>query len=260
MRRPAADAIRACPESAAGIDDAPGSVNAERVDGRRHSRRRAHRHARAEGARDAVFHLAPRALVDRARAPFRPVLPDVGAGAERLAAPVAAEHRAGRHEDEREVRARRAHDHRRHRLVAAAEQDRAIGRIRAQRFLRLHREQVAIEHRRRLHEGLAEREQGDLHREAAGLPDAALDVFGAQPEVCVAGVGVAPRIEDGDDRLPAHVVGAEALLARARPVSRRSQIVFAEPAVAAEIGRSLARTRHSSRSRRPRATGANSLN
>ncbi len=39
--------------------------------------------------------------------------------------------------------------------------------------------QVAIEHRRGLHERLAQRHRGYFHREPAGLPDAALDVVGA---------------------------------------------------------------------------------
>ena len=156
-----------------------GQRQAQRVHRRRHRRRRAHRHAGAERARDAVFHLAPGAVVEQAGALLVPVLPDVGARAEDLPAPVAAQHRPGGHEDRRQVRAGRAHHQRRDGLVAAAEQDDAVGGVGAQRFLGVHREQVAIEHRARLHERLAERQDRDLHREAAGLPDAALDVLGA---------------------------------------------------------------------------------
>ena len=111
--------------------------------------------------------------------------------------------------------------------------------IRAQRFLGVHRQQVAIEHRARLHERLAEREHGDLHREAARLPDAALHVFRAQPEVRVARVGVAPGVEDGDDRLAGDVFGAEAGLLGARAMAERAEVVLAEPAMAAQIGRRL---------------------
>ena len=124
-----------------------------------------------------------------------------------------------------------------HGLVAAAEQDGAVDRVRAQRFLGLHRQQVAIEHRARLHERLAERQHRDLHREPAGLPDAALDLLGAQPEVRVARVRVAPGVEDRDDRLAGEVVGAEARLLRARAMAERAQIVRAEPAVAAQVVR-----------------------
>ena len=64
-----------------------------------------------------------------------PVLPDVGPAAQRLAAPVRAQHRPARHEDERQTRGHRAHDQRRRRLVAPAQQHRAVERIRAQQLL-----------------------------------------------------------------------------------------------------------------------------
>ena len=212
-----------------------GQGQAQGIDRGRHRRRRAHGHAGAERARHAVFHLAPRAFVERPGAPFRPVLPDVAARPENLAAPVAAQHRSGRHEDGGEVGARRPHDQGGHGLVAAAEQHHAVDGVGAQRFLRVHRQQVAVHHRRRLHEGLAEREQRDLHREAARLPDAALDLLGAETEMRVAGVGVAPRVEDGDDRLAADVVETEARLLGARAMAERAQVVLAEPAVAAQV-------------------------
>ena len=98
----------------------------------------------------------------------------------------------------------------------------AVGGIGAQRFLRLHRQQVAIEHRARLHERFAERQHRDLHREPARLPDAALDLLGAHPEVRVAGIGVAPGVQDRDDRLAGDVLGAEAGLLRARAVAERA--------------------------------------
>ena len=102
---------------------------------------------------------------------------------------------------------------------------------------------------RRLHEGLAQRQQRDLHREAAGLPDAALDVFGAQAEMRVAGVGVAPRVEDGDDRLAGHVVGAEAgLLARASGGRTIADRPCRTSGGCADLSGCLARAAHASRS------------
>jgi hypothetical protein len=65
--------------------------------------------------------------------------------------------------------------------------------VAADHLLRLQRQQVAVEHRRRLHERLAEREDRHLDRKAAGLEDAALDVGDALAEVGVAGVELAPR-------------------------------------------------------------------
>ena len=147
MRRPAAEAMRGCAESAAGIDDAPGSVSPS-----------ASTAAAIVEAVPIVMHVPnERAMPSsisrhvhsssvparRSAQYFQTSVPEPSD----LAAPVAAEHRPGRHEDRRQVRARRAHDQRRHGLVAAAEQHDAVGRIRAQRFLRLHRQQVAIEHR-----------------------------------------------------------------------------------------------------------------
>ena len=120
-----------CAESAAGIDDAPGSVMPSASDRRRHRRRRAHRHARAERAGDAVFHLAPGALVERAGAPLGPVLPDVAA-ASRGSARASCRGASGRPARRSPGGSRWSAPitQRRHRLVAAAEQDRAVGGVR----------------------------------------------------------------------------------------------------------------------------------
>jgi hypothetical protein len=40
----------------------------------------------------------------------------------------------------------------------------------------LHREKIAVEHGRGLHERLGDRHRGQLGRETAGLPDPALDL------------------------------------------------------------------------------------
>ena len=87
------------------------------------------------------------------------------------------------------------------RLVAAAHQHGAVRRIRAQQLLGLHRQQVAIEHRRRLLERLGQRDRRHLDRKSARLPDAALHFLGALAEMRVARVDVAPRVDDRDHRL-----------------------------------------------------------
>ena len=172
---------------------------------------------------------------DVAGALLVPVFPGVRARAELLAAPVAAQHRPGGHVDERQPHRDRAHDEAGRGLVAAAHQHRAVDRIGAQVLLRLHREQVAVEHGRGLLERLRQRHARDLDREAAGLQDAALHVLGARLEVRVAGVDVAPRIEDGDHRLARPVVGVVAHLAQPRAMPERAQILDAEPAVGAQV-------------------------
>src|SRR5204863_4427528 len=98
-------------------------------------------------------------------------------------------------------------------------------------------------------------EHRNLHREPAGLPDAAFDFLRAQTEVRVARVGVAPRVQDRDDRPAGDVLGAEAGLLRARAVAERSQIVRTEPAIASKV-LGLPAAAHASRSRSARATGA----
>ena len=71
-------------------------------------------------------------------------------------------------------------------LVAAAEQHRAVDRMRAQQLLGLHREEVAVEHGGRLHHHLGKRHRRQLDREAAGLQHAALHLFGALAQMRVA--------------------------------------------------------------------------
>ena len=225
MRRPAADAMRGCDESAAGIDDAPGSVRPSastaaaivdavpivmQVPNERAMPSSISRQAQSSSSparfSSQYFHTS----VPEPRISPRQLPRSIGpagtkiAGRFALVAPITS---AG------------------HRLVAAAQQHDAVGGIGAQRFLGVHRQQVAIEHRAGLHERLAQREDGNLHREAAGLPDAALHVLRAQLEMRVAGVGVAPGVQDRDHRLAADVVGAEAGLLGARAVTEGAEVL-----------------------------------
>ena len=212
-----------------------GQHEAQHLRGARHRRRRAHRHAVARRARDAVLDPRPLCLRDVAAAQLGPVLPRVGAAAEDDAVPVAAQHRTGGEVDRRQVHRDRAHEQRRRRLVAAAHEDAAVGGIRAEDLLRLHREQIAIEHRRRLLERLGERHRRDLDREAPRLPDAALHLLDALLEVAVAGIDVAPRVDDRDHRLAAIIVRRVAHLRGARAMPERPEVVHAVPAVAAQL-------------------------
>src|SRR5262249_31557177 len=70
--------------------------------------------------------------------------------------------------------------------------------------------------------------------EAARLQHAALDVLGARAQVAVAGVDVAPGVDDADHRLAGPVGRVEAHLAPPRAVAERAQVVDAEPAIAAQ--------------------------
>ncbi len=103
---------------------------------------------------------------------------------------------------------------------------------------RLQRQQVAVEHGRRLDEVLGERERRQLDRKAARLPDAALHFLGTRAEMRVAGIDVRPGIDDADHRLADEVVVVVAHLQRTRAMPERAQVGRAEPAVAAEgLGR-----------------------
>ncbi len=211
-----------------------GKRQAQRFRGGGHCRRRAHRHAGAVGARDAVLHPVPRAVVQCAGATLGPELPHVASAGQGFPLVVAAQHRAGGNEDRRQVHRRGAHDEAGHCLVAAAEQDDAVDRVGAKKLLCLHREQIAIEHRARLHQRLAQRYHRHFDREPTSLPHAALDLVCAQAQVRVAGIEVAPRVQDADDGLAGVVLGGKPHLLRAGSVSERAKVVDAEPSMRAE--------------------------
>src|SRR4029079_2498751 len=118
---------------------------------------------------------------------------------------------------------------------ATAHQHGAVNRMAAQQFFRLHREKIAIEHRRGLHEGLRQRHRRKLDGKSAGLQHAAFHVLGAVAQMCVAKVDVAPGIDDADHRLAAKIGGIETTLAQARAMAEGAQIVDAEPTMAAQI-------------------------
>ena len=74
------------------------------------------------------------------------IFPDITARTQRLAAPIAAQHWAGWHENAGQARGNRTHHQARRRFVAAAQQHQPIARLAAGQFFRLHRQKVAIEH------------------------------------------------------------------------------------------------------------------
>jgi len=105
----------------------------------------------------------------------------------------------------------------------------------AQQLFRFHREKVAVEHGRRLHERLRQRHRRQFDRKAAGLQHATLDVGRPRTQVRVTRVDLAPGIDDPDDRFAGPVNGVVAELAQPRTVAERAQIVDAEPAMAAQM-------------------------
>src|SRR5262249_33984910 len=69
----------------------------------------------------------------------------------------------------------------------------------------------------------------ELHREAARLPDAALDLLGPLTQMHVARIQLRPGVEDGDHRLALVLGRADAKLAQPGPVAERAQAVPGEP-------------------------------
>ena len=204
-----------------------------------HRRRRAHRHAGAVAACDAGFYLEPCLVAQAARTPFIPILEGVAARAEHFAAPVAAQHRAGRQVDERNAHRQRVHRQPGRGFVAAAHQHRAIDRVRAQQLFRFHGEEVAIEHRRRLDQALGQADGRQIERKATRLKHAALDVIDALLEVRVALVGVALGVDDRNHRLADPLFVRIAHLQHARAVAEGVEVVGREPARASKVGSSL---------------------
>ena len=212
-----------------------GQREAQRLRDRHHGRGGPHHHAGAERARNAALDLVPFVVADAAGAFLVPIFPGIRARAQHGAAPIAAQHRPGRHIDRRHAHADRAHDQPRRGLVAAAHQHRAVDRMAAQQLFAFHGEEIAIEHGRGFDERLGKRHRRQLDRKAAGLIDAALHVLGAVAQMAVTGVDVAPSIDDADDRLADPVGAVIAELAQPRAVAERAQIVLAEPAIAAQV-------------------------
>ena len=156
-----------------------------------------------------------------------------------MTTPVSAQLRPGRHIDRRQPHADRTHDQAGRGLVAAAHQDGAIDRMAAQELFSLHRQQIAIEHRRRLHEWFGQRHRRKFDRETTGLQHASLHIFRAFAQMRVAEIDVAPGIDDADDGLADPIGGVIAALTKPRTVAERTQIAYAEPAMAAQFFRTF---------------------
>ena len=164
-------------------------------------------------------------LGDVAGAALVPEFPGIGAGTELFAGIIAAEHRPGRKEDHRNAGAERTHDQRRRGLVAAAHQHGAVDRLAADLLLGLHRQQVAVEHGGRLHEGFRHADRRQFDRQPAGLQHAALDVVDTALEMGVAGIEIGPGVEDADHRPAGPILRRVAHLHHARAMAEAAEIV-----------------------------------
>jgi hypothetical protein len=146
-----------------------------------------------------------------------------------LAAKLAVQHRSAGDAYRRQIARRRTHQQRGRRLVAAHHQHDAVERIGADRFLDVHRDLVAEQHRRRPHQGFAEAHHREFDRKTAGVEHARADVFGQLAEVRVAGRCLRPGVADPDDRPAVELVVRYALVFHPRAVDERVAVVTAEP-------------------------------
>jgi hypothetical protein len=122
----------------------------------------------------------------------------IGAGAKPLAFVAAGHHRPGDQADRRQVRRYRAHQLRRHGLVAATHQNNAIHRLGADHLLGVHRHQIAELQAGRIEENFAERDGREFDRQRAGGKHAALHRFEHLRKMTVAVVEARARVGDAD--------------------------------------------------------------
>ena len=214
---------RACPF---GVDRrdrrGPGQAHPERLDERRHRRRCPHLVAMAVARGRGCFELVELRLRHPAGAKLVDVVPEVGARAELAAA------------EPRRLR-RPSGELRGNGLVAAAEQDDRVERVRPNALLDVHRHQVPEEHRGRLHQVFAERDGRELEREPTGLEHAALHGFRERAEMKVAVDELGPRVADPDDGPAGERATRDSLGVQRRAVDEARQVVSAEPACAAQL-------------------------
>ena len=181
-----------------------GQADAERFGEAGHGRGGAHHRAGAGGHRELAFDLGDFVGIDVAGAIARPEAAAIGAGAEPLAAVPAGHHRAGDQRDGGPVGGHRAHQLRRHGLVAAAHQHHRIHRLRADHFLGVDRHQVAVFEAGRREEHFAERNGREFQRQRAGGEHAAFHRRQQLGEMAVAIVEVRSGVSNADHRLVEH--------------------------------------------------------
>ena len=206
---------------------------------RRHRRGGAHGHAMAERARDAALdpsHCCSLILpARRSSQNFQASLPSRAPA--RRSCRAASGRRAGR---SRAAPPTRPHDEARRGLVAAAHQHHAVDRM-ARTLLDLHGEEVAVEHRRRLHEAFGQRQRRHLHRKAARLETPRF-TSSTRALKWSGRVEVGPGVEDADHRLARVVRRAVAHLHHPRAMAEAPEVVRREPARRAQSRGDFLRT------------------
>ena len=177
---------------------APRHGHAERLGQAGHGAGRSHHRAGADAGHQLVVHRFCLLGVDFAGAELAPVAAAVGAGAHPHAAVGAGQHGAGDELDGRNAGRSRAHQLRRHGLVAAADEHHRIHGLGADHLFGIHGHEVAQVHAGGRGETFVEGDGGEGHGQPACEQDAALDRFDEHGHVAVARIVGAARVGDAD--------------------------------------------------------------
>ena len=145
----------------------PGDGGPQRLGQTRHGRGRAHGVAVAAAADHRRLRLEEGLPGQPARPDLLAKAPHVGAAAQRSAPEMPGQHRPAGHDQGRQVDRGRRNQQGRDRLVAAAEQHHPVDRVGPQQLLGGHGGQVAPEHGRRPHQGLAQQHHQQVQRHPA---------------------------------------------------------------------------------------------
>ena len=177
-----------------------GQDQAERFGDAGHGRSRAHHRAGARGHREVALDLRNLFGADLAGAIARPEAAAIGAGAEPLALVPPGHHRPGHQHHRRPPGRDRAHELRRHGLVATAHQHDRVHRLRADHLLGVDGHQVAVFQAGRIEEHLAERHGREIDRQPARRQHAALHRVEQLRKMPVTVVEAGAGVGDADHR------------------------------------------------------------
>ena len=176
----------------------PGQQHAEGFGDAGHRARGAHHRARSRSRREPRLDAIERCAIDLVATELRPETPAIGTRAEPLAIVARGQHRSGDEPDRRHARRRCAHQLRGNGLVAAADQNDCIQRLRPAHFLDVHRHEVAIHQTRGMEEDFAEGDRRKRERQATGGEHAALHRVDQLGEMAMAIVQIGSSARDAD--------------------------------------------------------------
>ena len=175
-----------------------GQQHAEGFGDAGHRARGAHHRTRSRGRRQPRLDAIERRAIDFVAAELGPETPAIGTGTEPLAVVARGQHRSGDEPDRRHTGRRGAHQLRGHGLVAAADQNDRVQRLRPAHFLDVHRHQVAIHQTRRMEEDFTQGDRWKRERQATCGEYAALDRIDQLGEMAVAIVQIGSSARDAD--------------------------------------------------------------